>query len=263
MMKLKRINQTAAALLTAAALAAQPAYSTGIPTFDGGSFMGAIQELMNWQARFQSLIRDGLTKLTGVKQFLDARQEAQIQNMFRNRIAQCERLRKNNAASADLCVNTVRLEQQKYTLLKHMNAEITAEFNQINGMIAKQGELAKKTGGLPAMPSFGGMAGMTASVIPSSPGQAESTEQDVQKQLQGVIAKIQHYEVQLNQIDMTINQLKWARKQLTKDQLAGNQGIAKAITNTTSGLWLQQEVQRISGKTKRKRGENAGISNRF
>lgn len=243
-MKLKRINQTAVALLTAAALAAQPAYSTGIPTFDGGSFIGAIQQLMNWQERFKSLIRDELSEITGMKQFLDARQKAQIENMFKQREEQCKRLNKNNSASAELCLNTVLLERQKYQLLEHMNKEITNEFRKINGIISKHGSLTKQSRELPAMQGFGGKQGMAAVSVPSSSGKAESAEQNVQAQLMALTNKIRHYEVQIAQLDKTIEQLKWARKQLTKDQLSGNTGLSAGLSKGAAATALEIKAQK-------------------
>lgn len=251
------IKKAALALTAVSLLMAQPVHSSGIPTVDVAAITNAIQQLMNWKARFDSLVREKMSQIPGVKQFLDARQEGQIEGMFQRREQQCARLRKNNSASADLCLNTVRLERQKYQLLKHMNNDITAEFNRINGRISSQGGFASQSGML------GAISGMAAVQTPSGSGKAESVEQDVQAQLQALTNKIKQYEVQLAQIDQTIEQLKWARKQLTKDQLAGNANLANAITNTTGGLWLQQEAQRINRNAKRKRGDNTRISNRF
>lgn len=251
-MKLKRINQTAVALLTAAALAVQPAYSTGIPTVDVAAIANAIQQLMNWKARFDSLVREKMSQIPGVKQFLDARQESQIENMFQRREQQCGRLRKNNQASSDLCLNTVRLERQKYRLLKHMNEDITAEFNRINGRISSQGGFASESGML------GAISGMAAVQTPSGSGKAESVEQDVQAQLQALTNKIKQYEVQIAQIDQTINQLKWARKQLTKDQLAGNPSLfsRSAVSKGAAAGWLEKEARNARKKAQDKREVN-------
>lgn len=247
-----RWKQIAAALLTAAVIG-QPVYSSGIPTFDGAAAANAIQQLLNWKARFDSLVRDKMSQIPGVKQFLDARRESQIEALFQRRIDQCGRMRKSNPTSADLCVNTVKLEKQKYNLLKHMNTEITAEFNRINGRISNQGSLASSMGG--AMSAIAGAGG--------NAGKAEAAENDVQAQLQGLLGKIKHYETQLNILDESINQLKWARKQLSKDQLAGNDGLMSGINKGVTALALEERARNWRSKARDRRKNSANISNRF
>ncbi|WP_416192479.1 hypothetical protein [Neisseria sp. CCUG12390] len=247
----QRYKQTAVVLITASALV-QPVHSSGIPTFDGAAAANAIQQLLNWKARFDSLVRDKLSQIPGVKQFLDARQAAQIENLFQSRISQCQRMRKSNATSADLCVNTVRLERKKYDLLQHMNTEITAEFNRINGRISSQGSLASSAGAANVLAGAGGNA-----------GKAETAENDVQAQLQGLLAKIKHYETQLANLDTNINQLKWARKQLTKDQLSGNTGLSASISKGVATTALELKANKWRTDARYKRLDSAKISNRF
>lgn len=249
-MKPKRINQTAAALLTAAALAAQPAYSTGIPTVDVAAIANAIQQLMNWKARFDSLVREKMSQIPGVKQFLEVQKESEIERMFLGRERACRRIK--NSQQSDWCLNTVQLERQKYQLLKHMNNDITAEFNRINGRISSQGGFASQSGML------GAISGMAAVQTPSGSGKAESVEQDVQAQLQALTNKIKQYEVRLNQIDRAIEQLKWARKQITKDQLAGNPPLFSnsTVSKVAAAGWLEKEAREARRKVKDKREVN-------
>lgn len=206
---------------------------------------------MNWKARFDSLVRDKMSQIPGVKQFLDARQESQIEGMFQRRERQCRRMSTNNRTSADLCLNTVQLERQKYRLLKHMNNDITAEFNRINGRISSQGGFASQSGML------GAISGMAAVQTPSGSGKAESVEQDVQAQLQALANKIKQYEVQLAQIDQTINQLKWARKQITKDQLSGNTGntgLSAGISKGAAAIALEIKAKKWRTDARNNRG---------
>lgn len=257
-MKLKRINQTAAALLTAAALAAQPAYSTGIPTVDVASIANAIQQLMNWKARFDSLVREQMSQIPGVKQFLEVQKESEIELMFLGRERACGRIK--NSQQSDWCLNTVQLERQKYRLLKHMNEDITAEFNRINDRISSQRGFASQKGTTNAIEGVNIDA--VSSLIPSGSGKAESVEQDVQAQLQALTNKIKQYEVRLNQIDRAIDQLKWARKQITKDQLAGNPSLfsRSAVSKTAAAGWLEKEALNARKKAQKKRDENIGSS---
>lgn len=247
-----KLKKSTAALLLATILPTVPmAHATGIPTFDGAAAANAIQQLLNWKARFESLVRDKMTQIPGVQQFVDSRREGEIEGLFQRRINLCERMRRSNPTSTDLCVNTVKLEKQKYTLLKHMNKEITSEFNRINGRISSQGSFTSASGGLSMIAGAGGSA-----------GKAESAENDVQAQLQGLLAKIKHYEAQLAALDQNINQLKWARKQLTKDQMAGN-GSLTALSKGVTAAALAERAQNWRDKAQNKRRESNRLSNKF
>lgn len=262
-----KLKKSTAALLLATILPTVPmAHATGIPTFDGAAATSAMQQLMSWQARFESLMRDKMTQIPGVQQFVDSRREGEIEGLFQRRINLCERMRRSNPTSTNLCVNTVKLEKQKYALLKHMNKEITSEFNRINGRISSQGSFTSGSNAAGSAFSklgsqLGGIQGLGMQGS-SGAGKAESAENDVQAQLQGLLAKIKHYEAQLAALDQNINQLKWARKQLTKDQMAGN-GSLTALSKGVTAAALAERAQNWRDKAQNKRRESNRLSNKF
>lgn len=248
-MKLKITNRTALALLTAAALAAQPVYSSGIPTFDGAAAANALQQLLNWQQNFGNMIREKLTQITGTNKLIDARQTAAINSMFDRRKARCRQMMKTNPTSATLCVNTVTLEQQKYDLLVRMDQEISAELQKTNTIIANQNKNAV---------SMGGRLGMA-----DSSGKAQSNEQAAKIQLEVIQAKYNHYKNQLDSLDAMIAQYKKMRADLTKDQLVGNTGLSSSVSKGATAIALEMKANKWRSDARAKRAASVGISNRF
>lgn len=230
-------------------MAAQPAYSTGIPTFDGAAAANALQQLLNWQQNFGNMIREKLTQITGVDKLIEARQTTAINGMFERRKSKCRQMTAKNPTSATLCLNTVILEQQKYNLLVKMDQEISAELRATNNIIANQNKNAA---------SVGGILGMA-----DSSGKAQSNEQAAKIQLEIVQAKYARYKNQLESIDATIAQYKKMRADLTKDQLAGNIGLSSSVSKGVTATALGIKARKWRSDARDKRADSVGISNRF
>lgn len=207
-----RLKQATSAILTCVILAqtVPMAHSTGIPVFDGAQEAYSIWEqtvawgerlkrwaetATNWEKNLANWIREKMQKIDGVKELMDKNQENKIREMFQERRQRCNRLR--NSTSRSLCTQTVNAEEKKYDILIKLDSEVSKDFAKINGKIDRQ-----KTGD-------------------KDGGKAASTEQEVQKDIQALSVKLEQYKNEIESLDRLIEQLKWARKQLTKDQLTG------------------------------------------
>lgn len=242
-----RLKQATVAILTSVILSqtVPMAHSTGIPVFDGAQEAYSIWEqtvawaerlkrwsetATNWKQNLANWVREKMQKIDGVKELMDKNQENKIKEMFQERRQRCNRLR--NPTSRSLCTQTVNAEEKKYNILIKFDSEVSKDFAKINGKIDGQ-----KTG-------------------KNDAGKAASTEQEVQKDIQALSIKLEQYKNEIESLDRLIEQLKWARKQLTKDQLTGT-NFANTAAKATAFEALRENADSYRTKADKLKLESA------
>ena len=251
-----RMKKLAAVLVCAGMLGSTPAMATGIPVFDGAAATNAIQQLMNWKARFDSVTRGVLDKIDGVKTMISPNESSQVARMFDRRRKKCRQIQLKNSASGTLCLQITNLEHEKYKLLVRIDKEINNDFQRINGLAASQGGIASKIG------SIGGISGMPGFSFSNQAGKAETAENNVQIQLNVVTAKYNQYKNQIEALDSQIESYNSMRKQLTKEQLSGS-SLSKNINRGASIAKLTEATQRFKRKAQAEVGERSEIENKI
>lgn len=197
-----------------------------------------ITQLQNWKQSLSNLIRGEMKKVIG-QQLMDQREEQQILQIFQRRQQQCQKL--NNSASQKYCGITVQLEKEKYEELKKMDKKVQETFNNsINQLISEQNRAAKSDTGS---------------------GEAQSAENSVIAHLEKLNIELKQHQTKIESLDQLIEQYRWIRKNLTKEQLSG-QG-PQMIGKTAGSLLLQKKAKDYRNKAAELRRNNIGISNRF
>ncbi len=227
------IKKTTSVLAVVMMLTIHPVQATGIPTIDGANLAQAIAQVAhmktmieNWETEFKSWVREQLGKIDGVRQFMDAQQKNQIQQMFNKRKQHCKNL--SNLTAIGFCTSTVELEEKKYRILEDMDKTVQKEFQNINSTINRQNQ---------------------SSSDGKNSGRAQSSEAEIQKQLLTLTNKLKQYEILLKSIDENIAQLKWARKQLTKDQLSGR-NLGNTLSKSSAAAALQNSASDYRNKAR-------------
>ncbi|WP_297954557.1 hypothetical protein [uncultured Neisseria sp.] len=197
------------------------------------------QQISQWEQELKNWVRGQMEKIPAVKKLMQANEKAQIEQMFAKREKRCAQL--SSPASRNLCVNTVVLERTKYHTLLEMDNEITNAFAEINKTIAKQNDKAQG----------------------SESNTAGTYENEVIKKLQTLDVTIQRYRNRIQSLDAMIEQYKWARVNLSKDQLSGSGNGGKTLTQGTAALLLQKNIRKIKNDTEEARQKSSSISNSF
>lgn len=220
------MRKLAAVLVCAGMLGNTSVTATGIPVFDGAAMTNAFQQLMNWQAQLSALTRGGLDKLTGAD--TNVRESSQAKRMFERRKKKCREIQRDNPASGTICLKITGLEQDKYDLLIKIDKELKEDFDRINGLVKSQGKSANSIAAATPLSKD-----TTAFNYSNQAGKAETAENNVQIQVNAVIAKYNQYKNKLEFLDSQIAQYNSMRKMLTKEQLTGsslNKNITKGVT---------------------------------
>ena len=168
---------------------------------------------------------------------LDAQEKKQIQQMFAKRKERCRNL--SSTSSIALCLRTVELEEKKYNILVEMDEEISKKFHAINTTISRQNRQAQA----------------------GNSNQASTAEQEVLKKLEILNVTLSQYKNELESIDRLIEQYKWARINLSKDQLLGKS--KGALTKSITAVALQKNASDYRKKAATNRQTSTGISNQF
>lgn len=116
------------------------------------------------------------------------------------------------------------LEQEKYDLLVKIDKELKDDFDRINGLVKSQGKSANSIAA--ATPLSKNTTGFNYS---NKAGEAETAENNVQIQVNAVIAKYNQYKNKIEFLDSQIAYYNSMRKMLTKEQLTGS-SLNKNIT---------------------------------
>ena len=85
---------------------------------------------------------------------------------------------------------------------------------------------------------------------------AASAEAEVIAKLQQLEIKLKNYQSAINSIDQMLDQYKWARVNLTKDQLSGSNN--SNLTKASASLVLQSKVKKFHDEAKAKRAISTG-----
>ena len=247
------IKRTAQALLLATAfLSSAPAHS-GMPVIDYAALADRVLEavdratvlanwvtqLQNWQQTLKNWIRGQMEQIPGIKKMLDAQEKKQIQQMFAKRKERCRDL--SSTSSIALCLRTVDLEEKKYNILVEMDEKISREFHAINTTISRQNRQAQA----------------------GNSNQASTAEQEVLKKLEILNVTLSQYKNELESIDRLIEQYKWARINLSKDQLLGKSKGSGALTKSITAVALQKNAADYRKKAATSKRTSTGISNQF
>nr|WP_315093482.1 hypothetical protein [uncultured Neisseria sp.] len=247
--KIKRI--IASVLVGATMLTSMPiANSYVLPVVDGAKMMqdainwamdaadravtlsNWVEQLKNWDTQLKHWVRGQMEQIPEVKKLLDKKEENAIKKMFQNRKDRCNRIA--NQTSRNLCSGTVTLEEQKFTLLRKMETEINQTFSEINATsIKKQNSNAQ-----------------------GQSNTAASAEAEVIAKLQQLEIKLKNYQSAIKSIDQMLDQYKWARVNLTKDQLSGSNN--SNLTKAAASILLEKKVKRIREEAKEKRAISTG-----
>ena len=123
------MKKLAAVLVCAGMLGNTSVMATGIPVFDGAAATNAIQQLMNWKARFDSVSRGYLDNINGAN--TNVKESSQVKSMFERRKKKCRAIQRNNPASGTLCLQITELEREKYNMLVEIDEEIKGDFKRI------------------------------------------------------------------------------------------------------------------------------------
>ena len=250
-MKTKMKRMIASVLVGATMLTSMPiANSYVLPVIDGAKMMqdainwamdaadravtlsNWVTQLQNWRTQLQHWVRGQMEQIPEVKKLLDKKEENAIKTMFQNRKDRCNRIA--NQTSKNLCISTVTLEEQKFTLLRKMETEINQTFSQINATsIKKQNSNAQ-----------------------GQSNTAASAEAEVIAKLQQLEIILKNYQSAINSIDQMLDQYKWARVNLTKDQLSGSNN--SNLTKASASLVLQSKVKKFHDEAKAKRAISTG-----
>lgn len=220
------MRKLAAVLVCAGMLGNTSVTATGIPVFDGAAMTNAFQQLMNWQAQLSALTRGGLDKLKGAD--TNVRESSQVKRMFERRKKKCRAIQRDNPASGTICLKITELEQNKYDLLIEIDDDLKKDFDRINGLVKSQGKSANSMAA--ATPLSKDTKGFNYS---NQAGKAETAENNVQIQVNALIAKYNQYKNKIEFLDSQIAQYNSMRKMLTKEQLTGsslNKNITKGVT---------------------------------
>lgn len=247
------IKRTAQALLLATAfLSSAPAHS-GMPVIDYAALADRVLEtidratvlanwvtqLQNWQQTLKNWVRGQMEQIPGIKKMLDAQEKKQIQQMFAKRKERCRDL--SSTSSITLCLRTVDLEEKKYNILVKMDEKISEEFHAINATISRQNHQAQA----------------------GNSNQASTAEQEVLKKLEILNVTLSQYKNELESIDRLIEQYKWARINLSKDQLLGKSKGSGALTKSITAVALQKNASDYRKKAAASKRTSTGISNQF
>ena len=190
-----------------------------------------VTQLQNWRTQLQHWVRGQMEQIPELKELLDKKEENAIKKMFQNRKDRCNRIA--NQTSKNLCISTVTLEERKFTLRK-METEINQTFSQINATsIKKQNSNAQ-----------------------GQSNTAASAEAEVIAKLQQLEIILKNYQSAIKSIDQTLDQYKWARVNLTKDQLSGSN--SNNLTKASASLVLQSKVKKFHDEAKAKRAISTG-----
>ena len=81
------MRKLATVLVCAGMLGNTSVMATGIPVFDGAAATNAIQQLMNWKARFDSVSRGYLDNINGAN--TNVKESFQVKSMFERRKKKC------------------------------------------------------------------------------------------------------------------------------------------------------------------------------
>ena len=235
------MRKLAAVLVCAGMLGNTSVTATGIPVFDGAAMTNAIQQLMNWKARFDSVSRGYLDNVSGAN--TNVKQSTQVKSMFERRKKKCRAIQRDNPASGTLCLQITKLEEEKYNLLVTIDEEIKGDFKRINGKVSSQGRMAKEKDAL------GGISGMPGFSFSNQAGKAETAENNVQIQVNAVMAKYYQYKNNLDTLDKEIEYYNSMRKMLTKEQLTGS-SLNKNITQAAAYSKLTEATNRFRKKAK-------------
>ncbi|HFC8467507.1 MULTISPECIES: hypothetical protein [Neisseria] len=247
--KIKRI--IASVLVGATMLTSMPiANSYVLPVVDGAKMMqDAInwamdaadramtlshwaEQLQNWRTQLQHWVRGQMEQIPELKALLDKKEENAIKKMFQNRKDRCNRIA--NQTSKNLCIGTVTLEEKKFSLLREMETKINETFSEINKTsIKKQNSNAQ-----------------------GQSNTAASAEAEVIAKLQQLEIKLKNYQSAINSIDQMLDQYKWARVNLTKDQLSGSNN--SNLTKASASFVLQSKVKKFHDEAKAKRAISTG-----
>ena len=235
------MKKLAAVLVCAGMLGNTSVMATGIPVFDGAAATNAIQQLMNWKARFDSVSRGYLDNINGAN--TNVKESSQVKSMFERREKKCRAIQRNNPASGTLCLQITKLEREKYNMLVEIDEEIKGDFKRINSKVSSQGGMAKEKGAL------GGISGMPGFSFSNKAGKAETAENNVQIQVNAVMAKYYQYKNNLDALDKQIEYYNSMRKMLTKEQLTGS-SLNKNITQGAAYGKLTEATNRFRKKAK-------------
>ena len=85
---------------------------------------------------------------------------------------------------------------------------------------------------------------------------AASAEAEVIAKLQQLEIKLKNYQSAIKSIDQMLDQYKWARVNLTKDQLSGSNN--SNLTKAAASILLEKKVKRIREEAKEKRAISTG-----
>ena len=120
-----------------------------------------------------------------------------------------------------------------------MDEEISKEFHAINTTISRQNRQAQA----------------------GNSNQASTAEQEVLKKLEILNVTLSQYKNELESIDRLIEQYKWARINLSKDQLLGKS--KGALTKSITAVALQKNASDYRKKAATSKRTSTGISNQF
>lgn len=236
------MKKLAAVLVCAGMLGNTSVMATGIPVFDGAAMTNAFQQLMNWQAQLSALTRGGLDKLKGAD--TNVRESSQVKRMFERRKKKCRAIQRDNPASGTICLKITELEQNKYDLLIEIDDDLKKDFDRINGLVKSQGKSANSIAA--ATPLSKDTTGFNYS---NQAGKAETAENNVQIQVNALIAKYNQYKNKIEFLDSQIAQYNSMRKMLTKEQLTGS-SLNKNITQGAAYGKLTEATDRFRKKAK-------------
>lgn len=250
-MKLKRINQTAAVLLTAAALAAQPAYSTGIPVYDGAQSIFSAwyqtflnvkqvyhwsQELRNWDSNLKNYLRGRISKLLGIN-LSDQFSMEDLERLLQKRKSRCNGL--GNSDSRALCNETIGIEIKKVQVYQKMESMIQQNYTQLEKLVNEYESVRTQN---------------------DSSGKADSKQKEIMTHIQNFESKLKIYEQQLKMLDMQQDMLQKARAEVARDQIRSTNAARAAVQTAVFGA-LKLEAKDYKSKANDLRKLNSSTSN--
>lgn len=177
--------------------------------------------------------------------------------MFERRKKKCREIQQNNPASGTICLKITGLEQEKYDLLVKIDKELKDDFDRINGLVKSQGTSASSMAA--ATPLSKDTKGFNYS---NQAGKAETAENNVQIQVNAVIAKYNQYKNKIEFLDSQIAQYNSMRKMLTKEQLTGS-SLNKNITKGVTYGKLTDATRRFRKRTDEEVGKRGAIENKI
>ncbi|KIC06183.1 MULTISPECIES: hypothetical protein [Neisseriaceae] len=196
-----------------------------------------VTQLANWETQLKQWVRGQMEKIPGIKKLIDKREEKEFEEMFQKRRQRCGRI--TTKISQRFCYRTVDLEKRKFEILKKIEKETMETFDNINkNVIGKQNSNASNNSNM-----------------------AATAESQAVVDLNALGNMISKHEAEIKRIDALLEHYKWARANIAKDQLSGNN--TNTLTKAVTGTALQSNAADYREKAKQKRIDQNEIYNKF